>query len=64
MIVVTRRNGEKVFINPSNFESMEQHEDVLITLTSGKKIVVVESAENISAQLLKWWQEIFKVNNR
>lgn len=62
MIVVTRRNQEKIFINPTQIEMLEQHEDTLITLTSGKKLIVIENSQEINHQLLDWWRSVFRVN--
>ncbi|MFD0587578.1 flagellar FlbD family protein [Paenibacillus sp. GCM10027627] len=49
MITVTRLNGVKVVINALLIELIEEAADTVITLTTGKKLVVKEkSAELIS----------------
>ncbi|MBD2870732.1 flagellar FlbD family protein [Paenibacillus arenilitoris] len=49
MITVTRLNGTKVIINALLIELIEESADTVITLTTGKKLVVKEkSAELVS----------------
>lgn len=48
MITVTRLNGTKVMINALLIELIEEAADTVITLTTGKKLVVKEK----SAELL------------
>jgi flagellar protein FlbD len=48
MITVTRLNGTKVIINALLIEVIEESADTVITLTTGKKLVVKEK----SAELL------------
>ncbi|RIX51819.1 flagellar protein D [Paenibacillus nanensis] len=49
MITVTRLNGTKITINALLIELIEESADTVITLTTGKKLVVKEkTAELIS----------------
>ena len=47
MIEVTKLNGVKVLVNPHLFEVVEETPDTVITLTTGKKIIVKESRQEV-----------------
>ena len=47
MIEVTKINGSKLLINTNLIESVEETPDTMITLTSGKKIIVKESRHEV-----------------
>ncbi len=47
MIEVTKLNGVKILVNPLLFEVVEETPDTVITLTTGKKIIVKESRQEI-----------------
>jgi flagellar protein FlbD len=47
VILVTRLNGKEYFINPHLIEFVEETPDTVITLTTGKKVVVEESAVQV-----------------
>ncbi len=47
MIEVTKINGEKVLVNPQLFEIVEETPDTVITMTTGKKIIVKESRQEV-----------------
>ena len=47
MIEVTKLNGVRILVNPHLFEIVEETPDTVITLTTGKKIIVKESRQEI-----------------
>ncbi len=47
MIEVTKINGEKILVNPLLFEIVEETPDTVITMTTGKKIIVKESRQEV-----------------
>lgn len=47
MIEVTKLNGTKILVNPHLFEVVEETPDTVITLTTGKKIIVKESRQTV-----------------
>ncbi|WP_138751581.1 flagellar FlbD family protein [Paenibacillus sinopodophylli] len=47
MITVTRLNGTKVTINALLIEVIEEAADTVVTLTTGKKLVVTEKTAEI-----------------
>jgi flagellar protein FlbD len=58
MIIVTRLNDTKLYVNPHLIEFMEETPDTVVTLTSGKKIVVKEKALNIIDEIIKYRKKI------
>ncbi len=40
MIEITKMNGQKILINPDLIEMVEETPDTVMTLTTGKKIIV------------------------
>ncbi len=47
MIEITKMNGQKVLINPDLIEMVEETPDTVMTLTTGRKIIVKESRQDI-----------------
>lgn len=47
MVTVTRMNGQKITINAILIETIEAIPDTLITLTTGKKIIVLEKVDDV-----------------
>ncbi len=58
MVSLTRLNGKTFFVNPHIVEFIEETPDTVITLTTGKKIVVEESAEETVARILEYRRHI------
>lgn len=52
MIYVTRLNNEEFVVNADLIEFIEKTPDTVISLTTGKKIVVKETPEEIIKKLL------------
>lgn len=47
MIEVTRLNNTKVLINPDLIEFVEETPDTVVSFTTGRKIIVKESRQEI-----------------
>ena len=58
MIEVTKLNGVKVLLNPHLFEIVEETPDTVITLTTGKKIIVKESRQEIKNLVILYRRKI------
>lgn len=58
MIEVTRLNGSPLFINAELIESVEETPDTVITLTTGKKILVREDANCIVEKVIRYRNKI------
>lgn len=59
MIQLTRLNHVPLFLNPDLIEHMEITPDTIITLTTGQKFIVLESAEQVLDRLIHFRQKIF-----
>ena len=59
MIEITKLNGAKMLVNTSLIETVEETPDTVITLTSGKKIIVKESRQDVKNLVKLARKEIF-----
>lgn len=59
MIVVTRLNGKEYVLNSDLIEWIESTPDTTITLTTGKKIVVLEAVDEVIDKIIQYKQTIF-----
>lgn len=66
MIKLTRLNQEVFWVNPDLMEFMEATPDTIISLTTGKKIMVAETVEEVIQRVLeyrgralKFWESLF-----
>ena len=59
MIEATKLNGVKVLLNQHLFEIVEETPDTVITLTTGKKIIVKESRQEIKNLVILYRKGIF-----
>ncbi|PXV93511.1 flagellar protein FlbD [Lachnotalea glycerini] len=59
MIEVTKLNDKKVLINSDLIESVEETPDTVISFTTGKKIIVKESRQDIKNLVISYKKEIF-----
>lgn len=56
MIALRRINGHEFILNADLIESLESTPDTVITLTSGKKLIVQNSLEEIVRKAIKYKQ--------
>lgn len=61
MIEVTRLNGQRILVNPDLLEIVEETPDTVVTLTTGKKIIVKESRQEIKNLVKSYRKDIFAV---
>lgn len=54
MILVSRINGEEFYINPDAIEFMEETPDTVISMASGRKVVVAERALDIKHSIIAY----------
>lgn len=59
MINLSRLNGDKIMINIDLIELVEETPDTIITLTTGKKILVRESSRHIQEEIIRIRKRIF-----
>jgi flagellar protein FlbD len=54
LIALTQLNGACVYVNSSLIETLEHTPDTVITLTTGKKLIVSESPEEVIAKVVEF----------
>lgn len=59
MIRLTRLNHGPFMINSDLIEHLEITPDTVITLTTGQKFVVLESAEEVRGRVIEFRREIY-----
>ena len=60
MFDVTRMNNKPFTLNADLIETVEETPDTVITLTTGKKIIVKESRQDIKNLVKLYRREIFR----
>ncbi|MCR8642185.1 flagellar FlbD family protein [Paenibacillus sp. N1-5-1-14] len=58
MISLTRLNGKKIIVNAILIEVIEETPDTMITLTTGKKITVLEKSTVLVELVQQYMQNI------
>ena len=61
MIEVTKLNGLKTLINPDLIESVESNPDTVISFTTGRKIIVKESRQEVNNLVKSYRKELFAI---
>lgn len=59
MIELTKINENKFILNAELIESIEETPDTVITLMSGKKIIVKESRQEVKNLVISYKRNIF-----
>ena len=59
MIEVTKLNGNKITITADLIEIVEETPDTVITLTTGRKIIVKESRQDVKNLVKSYRKNIF-----
>lgn len=59
MIDVTGMNREKFILNADHIEKIEEVPETIITLTNGRKYIVLESVEEVRTSVIKYKNKIF-----
>ncbi|MCM1245662.1 MAG: flagellar FlbD family protein [Roseburia sp.] len=60
MIDITRMNEKPFTLNSDLIETIEETPDTVITLTTGKKIIVKESRQEVKNLVKSYRKEIFQ----
>ena len=58
MIEITKLNGTRILINPDLIEIIESTPDTVISLTTGRKIIVKESRQEIKSLVKSYKRDI------
>ncbi len=59
MIELTKMSGRKVLVNPELIELVEETPDTVILFTTGRKIIVKESRQEIKNLVKSYRKDIF-----
>jgi len=59
MIDVTGMNHQKFILNADHIEKIEEMPETIITLTNGKKYIVLESIDEIKSSVIRYKNRIF-----
>ncbi len=59
MIEVTKLNGVKILVNPQLFEVVEETPDTVVFFTTGRKIIIKESRQEIKNLVKLYRKDIF-----
>lgn len=59
MIDVTGMNHEKFILNADHIEKIEEVPETIITLTNGRKYIVLESVDEVKSSVIKYKNRIF-----
>ena len=60
MIQLTRLNNQHLTVNSDLIKFVEQAPDTVITLTTGQKIMVLESAEEVVGRVIAFRRSIYQ----
>ena len=58
MIKVTKFSGDLIYLNSNLIEFIEETPDTVITMTTGKKVIVKEDVETIVSRIVDYNQKI------
>lgn len=58
MIKVTRFDSSELWVNPHQIEFMEATPDTVISLISGRKIIVKESVEELIKKIVEYRRKL------
>lgn len=59
MIDVTAMNHEKFTLNADHIEKIEEVPETIITLTNGRKYIVLESIDEVKNAVIEYKNKIF-----
>lgn len=60
MIRVTKLKGEAFFVNPFEIEFIEETPDTVLSLKSGRKVLVTESAETVIDRMVAFYRTVME----
>lgn len=63
MISLTKLNGKAFSLNALYIETVEEFPDTTITLTTGRKYVVLESGNEVLNRVTKFYQSVQLLSN-
>ena len=64
MIRLTRLDRQPYLLNPALIEQIAEMPDTVITLSNGKKLLVVERADTVAEAIRAWWRSVYLSDRR
>lgn len=61
MIELTKLNGQKILVNCDLIELVEETPDTVVSFTTGRKIIVKESRQDVKNLVKSYRKDIFAV---
>jgi flagellar protein FlbD len=58
MIALNRLNNQPIMVNADLIETLESTPDTVVTLTSGNKLIVRDSPEEIQSKIIQYKRQI------
>ena len=58
MIALRRLNNQPIMVNADLIESLESTPDTVVTLTSGNKLIVRDTPEEIAAKIVEYQRKV------
>ena len=59
MIALRRLNNQPIMVNPDLIESLEATPDTVVTLTSGNKLIVRDSMDEVREKIIAFKRRIY-----
>ncbi|MCG8514342.1 MAG: flagellar FlbD family protein [Halanaerobiales bacterium] len=59
MIKLKKINGEEIVVNASLIESIQSTPDTVLTLTSNKKILLMDEVDEVIEKVINYYQRIY-----
>lgn len=63
MIYVSRLNGKTLVVNCDKIEFLESTPNTVISMTTGRKIVVSESIDEVIVKIIEYKKRVFEQDN-
>lgn len=60
MIACKKINGQNIYINAELIEFIESTPDTIITTTTGKKIIVLDTVDEVIQRIIDYKKKIFE----
>ena len=62
MIKLKGLNSKEIYLNEDNIEKIEEVPETLITLSNGKKYIVLETTKEVIDKIIEFKRKIFTVD--
>ncbi|ABK61355.1 MULTISPECIES: flagellar FlbD family protein [Clostridium] len=62
MIKLKGLNSKELYLNEDNIEKIEEVPETLITLSNGKKYIVLETTKDVIDKIIEFKRKIFTVD--